>query len=116
MDRKNKIENNRIITVLIALSSLFILLIVYLSYFEIFQADFISNNNYNKRIWKEEEYTLRGSIVDRNDLPLASSTQLEDKQLREYHYGPLYSHIIGYNSRTLGKEGLEKAYLSLIHI
>ena len=110
MDRKNKIENNRIITVLIALSSLFILLIVYLSYFEIFQADFISNNNYNKRIWKEEEYTLRGSIVDRNDLPLASSTQLEDKQLREYHYGPLYSHIIGYNSRTLGKEGLEKAY------
>ena len=110
MDKKNKIESNRIITILIALSSLFIFLIVYLSYFEIFQADSISNNNYNKRIWKEEEYTLRGSIVDRNDLILASSSQLDNKQLREYHYGPLYSHIIGYNSRTLGKEGLEKAY------
>ncbi len=110
MDKKNKIESNRIITILIALSSLFIFLIVYLSYFEIFRADSISNNNYNKRIWKEEEYTLRGSIVDRNDLILASSSQLDNKQLREYHYGPLYSHIIGYNSRTLGKEGLEKTY------
>lgn len=107
---KSKTESNRIITVLVALSSLFIFLIVYLSYFELFIGDSIANNNYNKRIWMEEEYILRGSIMDRNKLVLASSTQTEKQQTRQYQYGPLYSHLIGYSDRVLGKEALEKVY------
>jgi peptidoglycan glycosyltransferase len=110
MKKEMKNESNRIITVLVALSSLFIFLIVYLSYFEVFAADTIENNNYNKRIWMEEEYILRGNIVDRNDTLLASSTQSEKQQTRQYQYGPLYSHIIGYSNRELGKEALEKTY------
>lgn len=110
MKKEMKNENNRIITVLVALSSLFILLIVYLNYFEIFSADTVENNNYNKRIWMEEEYILRGNITDRNGVLLASSTQTEKQQTRQYQYGPLYSHIIGYSNRELGKEALEKTY------
>lgn len=104
-------ENSRIITVLIALTILFIGLIVYLTYFEVFKADTIESNAYNKRIWMEEEYILRGSIYDRNNVLLAYSNQAEDlSQTRHYEYGSLYSHIIGYSNKTLGKEGLEKTY------
>lgn len=104
-------ENSRIITVLIVLAILFIGLIVYLTYFEVFKADTVENNTYNKRMWMEEEYILRGSIYDRNNVLLAYSNQAEDlSQTRHYEYGSLYSHIIGYSNKTMGKEGLEKTY------
>lgn len=110
-DKAMSKENSRIITVLIVLIILFIGLIVYLTYFEVFKADTIENNTYNKRTWMEEEYTLRGSIYDRNNVLLAYSNQAEDlSQTRHYEYSSLYSHIIGYSSKTMGKEGLEKSY------
>lgn len=103
-------ESNRIITILVVLSALFISLIIYLSYFELFSASKVQDNAYNKRLWLEEEYVLRGSIYDRNGTPLATSTQTEKGQIRNYEYGSLYSHIIGYNHRELGRDGLEKTY------
>lgn len=110
MMKMNK-EENRIIIVLFSLSLVFIALIVYLSYFEVFEAASIKNNNYNRRVWLEEEYVTRGSIYDRNHTLLASSTRdKEQNQERDYKYGNLYSHIIGYTHRELGKEGLEKNY------
>lgn len=108
--QKKNHENNRIITVLVVLTILFVALIVYLTYFEIFQADTISNNSYNKRLLLNEEYILRGNIYDRNHTLLASSSQEGDRQTRHYEYGSLYSHIIGYSNRQLGKFGLEKSY------
>ncbi|SJZ85645.1 peptidoglycan D,D-transpeptidase FtsI family protein [Garciella nitratireducens] len=110
-ENRMKKEDNRIITVLVALSILFIGLIIYLTYFEVFKAESVQNNTYNKRMWMEEEYILRGSIYDRNHILLAYSTQAKDlSQTRHYEYGSLYSHIIGYSNKTLGKEGLEKTY------
>src|SRR5690554_602840 len=109
-EKKMNSEGNRIITILIALSTLFIFLIVYLSYFELFTAAEIQNSSYNKRLWLEEEYVLRGSIYDRNMNVLASSNRTDKGQVREYQYGSLYSHIIGYNHRELGREGLERTY------
>ncbi len=47
--------------------------IVYLSYFQVFKADKIVNNSYNKRLWINEEKILRGSIIDRNGKILAYS-------------------------------------------
>lgn len=103
-------ENNRIITVLVVLTILFVSLIVYLSYFEVFRADAVANNSYNRRLWIDEEYILRGSVYDRDHTLLASSMQEGDQQTRHYEYGSLYSHIIGYTNRQLGKFGLEKTY------
>lgn len=106
------IESKRIIKVLIALCTLFVGLIVYLSYFETFQAARVVTNSYNKRQWLNEEYVLRGTIVDRNGKALAYSEKIEDKQVRQYKYGRLYSHVIGYSSKEYGKAGLEASYNS----
>ncbi|TCO72285.1 peptidoglycan D,D-transpeptidase FtsI family protein [Marinisporobacter balticus] len=102
--------SRRMIKVLIVYSTLFISLVVYLSYFEIFQAEQVVNNNYNKRQWVNEEYVLRGIIADRNGKTLASSRKIDNKQIRTYKFDKLYSHIIGYSFKEYGKAGLESSY------
>ncbi|MGJ0846112.1 peptidoglycan D,D-transpeptidase FtsI family protein [Tissierella praeacuta] len=103
-------ENKRIVVVLTGLCLMFISLIVYISYFQIFEAEAIKNNSYNKRLWINEESILRGSIYDRNGKTLAYSEKIDDTYKRYYIYGRLYSHIIGYSYREYGKSGLELQY------
>lgn len=112
MKKKAKIqkENKRIITVLVALCSLLISLVIYISYFQVFKAESIKENSYNKRLWLNEENVLRGSILDRNGKIISYSEKEDDKNIRYYPYGRLYSHIIGYSYRQYGKSGLEKEY------
>lgn len=103
-------ELKRIIATLIVICILFVSLIVYLSYFQVFKADKVVNNSYNKRLWINEEKILRGSIIDRNGKILAYSEKIGDTYRRTYNYGNLYSHIIGYSYREYGKVGLELEY------
>lgn len=103
-------ENIRIISVLVILCLLFIGLIGYMSYFQVFKAEAIKNNSYNKRLWINEESIVRGSIEDRNGKVLVYSEKQDDTIKRYYKYGRLYSHVIGYSYREYGKAGLELAY------
>ncbi|MDR7857289.1 penicillin-binding transpeptidase domain-containing protein [Tissierella sp.] len=103
-------ETKRIIVVLIGFCFMFISLIVYISYFQVFQANTIKNNSYNKRLWINEESILRGSILDRNGKVLVYSEKKDDLYNRYYLFGRLYSHVIGYSYREYGKTGLELQY------
>jgi len=103
-------QNRRIIHVLIFMSFLFLSIIVYLTYFEIFEKDSILTSSYNRRQWEKEDTTQRGSILDRNGTVLAYSKGTGSKQERVYPYGRLYSQVIGYNSRAYGKSQLEAKY------
>ncbi len=103
-------ENRRTIIVLIGMCTLFISLIVYISYFQIFQAEAIKYNSYNKRLWINEDKTKRGSIMDRNGELLVYSQEEDGVNYRHYNYGRLYSHSIGYSYKELGKAGLELKY------
>lgn len=105
-----KKELKRIIIVLIGICILFVSLIVYLSYFQIFKAEEITKNSYNKRLWINEEKIQRGSIIDRNGKILAYSEKDGETYKRFYNYENLYSHIIGYSYREYGKVGLELEY------
>ncbi len=102
--------NKKVIQVMLVMSLLFLSLIGYLTYFEFFVKDKIVSNPYNRRQWEVEESTRRGDIYDRNGTLLATSKIEGDKQTREYPFGSLYSHVIGYNSRNYGKSMLEAAY------
>lgn len=104
------LESKRIIRVLIFISTLFISLILYLSYFQLFKSEKIIANTFNKRNWMGEEKILRGSIVDRNGEVLAYSEKQGDSQTRNYPKGKLYGHIIGYSYREYGKAALESTY------
>lgn len=105
-----KQEIRRIILVLASLCLAFISLIVYISYFQVFKASTVKNNSYNKRLWINEESTLRGSFIDRNGKTLVYSEKKDNGFVRHYLYGRLYSHIIGYSFREYGKSGLELQY------
>ncbi|MFA5523284.1 MAG: penicillin-binding transpeptidase domain-containing protein [Tissierellales bacterium] len=103
-------ESKRIIRILISLCGLFIGLVIYISYFQIFTADRILSNSYNKRQWIDEENILRGEIIDRKGTILVNSIITDKGQSRNYKYGNVYSHIIGYSSREYGKSGIEASY------
>ncbi|NLY77530.1 MAG: penicillin-binding protein A [Tissierellia bacterium] len=103
-------EIRRVIVVLVMICVLFVSLMVYLTYFQVFRAESVKMNSYNKRLWINEEKILRGSIIDRNGKILAYSEKDGETYKRVYNYGNLYGHIIGYSYRELGKAGLELRY------
>lgn len=107
-------ESKRILISLTVICMMFISLIVYISYFQIFKAETIKKNSYNKRLWINEDKTMRGSILDRNENILAYSEKSGEKYIRHYNYGNLYSHVIGYSYREYGKTGLELKYNNIL--
>ncbi|MDO4744350.1 MAG: penicillin-binding transpeptidase domain-containing protein [Clostridia bacterium] len=103
--------NKRIIRALIVVSALFLALLTYLLYFNMFQAETVATNPYNRRQWDDERYVTRGTIYDSTGLVLAETVEdSEGNTKREYPEGRLYSHVIGYCSKVYGKSLLERAY------
>lgn len=103
--------NKRIIRILIVISAMFLALLSYLLYFNMFRAEEISASPYNRRQWDEERYVTRGTIYDRGGLVLAETNEDSDgNSERVYPYGRLYSHVIGYCSQVYGKSMLEQQY------
>ena len=54
--------NKRIIRVLIVISAMFLALLTYLLYFNMFESEKIAANPYNRRQWDEERYVTRGTV------------------------------------------------------
>lgn len=98
--------NKKIVSILILLSVMFLSLIGYLTYIELFQSDSLVSNPYNQRQWDDENGIIRGNILDADGLKLAYT----EDGVREYPYKGMYAHIIGYNSRTYGRINLERTY------
>lgn len=105
-------QNKKIINVLMVISLLFLTLISYLTYFELFVKDNIITSSYNRRQWQREDRIVRGAIYDRQGITLAQSEMDGNDQKRIYPFGTLYSHVVGYNSATYGKYLLEAKFNS----
>lgn len=89
----------------------FVALISYITYFQIFNGADIANDSGNRRLWAKRNEVLRGTIYDRDGNALTHSVR-EDKytQTREYLYGDLYVHALGYIDERFGVTGLEDEY------
>lgn len=97
--------------VMIVFLILFIALITYITYFQTFESPVLANRADNKRNWAVRNEILRGNILDRNNIVLASSKRLENNnQDRQYPLGAVFAHSIGYVDPTYGITGLEKVY------
>ncbi|WP_392486065.1 peptidoglycan D,D-transpeptidase FtsI family protein [Haloimpatiens sp. FM7315] len=96
--------------VMIIFLMLFMGLIMYISYFEIFTGHKIVARADNKRLWAKRNAILRGIIYDRNMKPLAESSKNGTKQERKYLYDDLFAHVIGYEDEKYGLTGIEKKY------
>jgi peptidoglycan glycosyltransferase len=93
-------SNRKIVHIIILMSVLFLSIIIYLTYIQIFRAEVTAQNPYNKRQWAVEDKTVRGTIYDRNGIVLAETKVSGDGTMKRlYNYDELYSHTIGYSSR-----------------
>ena len=102
--------NKRIIRVLIAISLLFLALVTYLLWFNMFRAKDVYTNSYNKRQWESEQQVQRGETYSQDGVLLAETEIDGDARIRKYPKGRLYSHIIGYCSQVYGKTQLEMSH------
>jgi penicillin-binding protein A len=102
--------NKRIIYLLIILSSMFFILVAYLTYFQLFVGDNIISSSYNRRQMEKENNTIRGNIYDRSGTILAKNEIKDGKSERIYPFGSLYCHVIGYNSKSYGRTLIESRF------
>ncbi|WP_024614302.1 penicillin-binding transpeptidase domain-containing protein [Clostridium sp. Ade.TY] len=102
---------NSVTKVMIVFLFLLIALISYMAYFQVFKAPKIAEMPGNQRAWAKRNEVLRGDIKDRDGNIIAKSVREKNNtQDREYEYGALYAHPIGYVDSRFGISGLEDAY------
>lgn len=90
---------------------LFIVVISYVAYFEVYVAPKIVNNTDNKRLWAKRNEVLRGTIYDKDKNPLTKSSRINTlSQKREYTGGAVFAHVLGYVNPNYGITGLESKY------
>lgn len=107
----NNNKKKKILVVLVLLLISFLALALYMTYFQLFKADFYASHNFNARNWVDESRVMRGDILDREGKVLAYSQRENDKETNRYYtYDYLYSPIIGYSSKELGNTGIEQSY------
>lgn len=94
----------------IVLFACFLLLFLWLIYLQTMLGPDLREKNNDPRLWSLENRIIRGGIYARGGEKIAESLHTEEKVRRNYPYGELYAHVVGYESRRLGKSGLEKAY------
>ena len=86
--------------------TLFVVMIGYLVHFNVVKAKDVINSPYNVRQDLMAERVVRGDIVDQEGNVLAhTEVDGEGNERREYPYGRLFSHAIGYCDN--GKTGVE---------
>jgi len=110
----NKLNRN-IKIVFIIFSVLFSSLIIYLTYFQLYEREKLITSSYsvyNKRLINQERKILRGSILDRNGNILAKSIIVDGIQKREYIDPEAFAQVIGYSRRIYqqGSSGIENTY------
>ncbi|MBQ7033297.1 MAG: penicillin-binding protein 2 [Clostridia bacterium] len=98
--------NKKVVYVLLIMLALFCAVVLYFSYFQIFQSEEISQKSGNRRL----ESIQRGSIYDRHGELLAESEVSENGQARSYPHGTLYSQLIGYCSPVYDRSLLEASF------
>lgn len=85
---------------------LFLGLIGYLGYFTATSEEEMINNSYNSRQEILLSRNYRGSILSKDGDVLAETVlDADENETRNYPYGSLFSHIVGYS--TKGKTGVE---------
>jgi peptidoglycan glycosyltransferase len=91
------------------------MLILYITYLQIFKGDELYESPYNKRTNSAAAAIKRGTIYDRSGEKLAYSEESGAGFRRVYPYGRAAAHVVGYTTQKFGSGGVEdfmQSYLS----
>ncbi len=113
MERKSRTstdpnrKNNREFAVITYLFvGMFILMMGYFAYFQVFRSEDFINSPYNARQNTFTEHVIRGEIRSADGKVLAQTVVGEDgSETRYYPYGGMFAHVVGFDSN--GKSGIE---------
>jgi peptidoglycan glycosyltransferase len=105
----NEIANN-IRRVAYGLMSLLLILLIYLSYIQVIQSEFLATHPLNRRTNETARMIPYGMILDRNGEKLALSQKEGETFNRKYPYKVTTAQVVGYDSVTYGKSGIEGTY------
>jgi len=101
-------ENKNIMKTTYIFTALFLLLTVFFSYYIGVTSKSQMKNPYNKLHDKLSESVVRGDILDRDGVLLATTKENDGKEYRYYPNDTLFCHAVG--STIVGKYGLELIY------
>ncbi len=85
--------------------ALFLVLMGYIGYVSVARRDELVANGYNTREDQNALRISRGSILAKDGSVLAETVTSSSGEVRNYPYGSLFDHIVGYSVR--GKAGVE---------
>lgn len=102
----------RILHVGVALLLIYVLLFFQLELVQVVRADTLRNHSQNRREITMVFDAPRGSIKTADGETIAETVSVSGAQprLRQYPYGSLYSHIVGFISAEHGGSGLERKH------
>lgn len=100
-----KKTNRQILLVTWLFTGLFLCLIGYITYYSATHKQELINNSYNGRQQMLLAQNRRGPILAADGSVLARTVEINGKDVREYPYENLFSHVIGY--ATNGRMGVE---------
>jgi peptidoglycan glycosyltransferase len=92
------------------LLGLLTVLVIYLSYMQLYKGPALADNPYNRRYQEYEAQVRRGTIYDCKGVALARTDYSQSGSRRVYPAGQNTAHIIGYINERYGRSGLESAY------
>lgn len=94
----------------VSLICLLIVLILYVTYIQIYKGSFWAGHALNRRTDEISKTIKRGSILDRNGNKLAISRYTDGRYQRIYPYEDLTAHIVGYDNEKFGRTGAEAVF------
>ena len=103
--RRKKTHNEAMSKVLVAVTCVFMSLILYIVYYVMFESKDRLNNPYNERSLLMEETVLRGTIYSSDEKILAETIEENGTWKRYYPYGSMFVHVVGRYEK--GKTGIE---------
>jgi len=109
MQHDMKSMTHHIRKVAVALLSLLVILFVYVSYIQVVESDFLASHPLNRRNAEATRQIEYGMILDKNGEKLATNEKSGDGFIRNYPYGAMLAHVVGYESSQYGKAGIESA-------
>ncbi len=92
------------------LLSLLVVLFFYLTYIQVVQSDFLIAHPLNRRTLEASRMIPQGMILDRSGEKLAYSKKVGESFKREYPYGAIAAQVVGYDSITYGRSGVESTF------
>lgn len=99
-------RNREFVIITYLFVAIFIMMMGYFAYFQIFKSEDFINSPYNTRQNTFAEHVVRGEICSSDDKVLAQTVVGEDgSETRYYPYGSMFAHAVGYDSN--GKSGIE---------